>query len=129
MHFLVSFLGLLWIGSVLVFRRGIEFVRYRESLQVDIQRSLKLPVPNGWNSLPPQRLNYRAYQEGLQDGRKAQWPNRRDGNRGKTSGARTEYLFGFGGQRGAGSDDPWCRLVHLLQNLTNVDQKGSSEIG
>ena len=50
-------------------------------------------------------------------------------NRGKTSGARTEYLFGFGDQRGAGSDDPWYRLVYLLQNLTNVDQKGSSEIG
>ncbi|MDB6148267.1 MAG: hypothetical protein JWO45_1931 [Spartobacteria bacterium] len=100
-----------------------------EPLQSISQRSLKLSVPSGWNSLPPQRLNCRAYQKGLQDGRKAQWPNRRDSNRGKTSGARTEYLFGFGGQRGAGSDDPWCRLVYLLQNLTNVDQNGSSEIG
>src|SRR5450631_2332316 len=36
MHFLVSFLGLLWIGGVLVFRRRIEFVRHRGSLYVDI---------------------------------------------------------------------------------------------
>jgi hypothetical protein len=74
-------------------------------------------------------LNYRAYQKGLQDGRKAQWPNRRDGDRGKTSGARTEYLFGFGSQRDTGRDDTWCRLVYLLQNLINVDQNGSGEIG